>query len=377
MQRFSYNVLSNFRSEHYKNIIGLEHVEEEIVVDDVQLVHLQKNKKKFLLPLSKVDQLPLRVRSTEKINYKGKVWHRIKSADTVKKLAVKTMSFRTLVNTFCDYKHNSPTQFLLLKIIGLASEASRVNVRISSNPAFGKDSVIKVMGGLTDDAEIINNPTLAKLEYLLYNKVLALNEISALNKEERRDMAHFLQATGDLSNTYVKRSRAGQGTSEEYDISKVSLLIFYNHLKHQVDSSEFFDNLFGDAVKNRFIPFYFEGNLDTRQFIQDDSPERVARENTEFFKDLIHNIQYYRKNWYEELHNYELDETKFSMPARHWSTFYALTKFVDLYSENQEEFDKLVNFLYECNRKYYKQEETANNPFAEFEPKIEEEEVLG
>ena len=184
--------------------------------------------------------------------------------------------------------------------MALSSLLGRSCYRVCSQPAFGKDSVMKVLGYLTGDVCVISNPTVAKLEYRLTNKVILLNEFANLKSEDKYGMEHFLQSVGDLSNTYEKRSRAGTGTAEKFNIGDLSVVCAFNDLSCYQDDGKYFDNVFSQQTKERFLPIKFLGKID-QQIENVKDPKAVALEHNEYLQSYIRSISYYKKNWREEL----------------------------------------------------------------------------
>ena len=58
---------------------------------------------------------------------------------------------------------------------------------------------------------------------MLFNKICFINEVSGINTQSKQDVEQFVLQCGDFNNEYNKRSRASSGSSEKYDISKMSL----------------------------------------------------------------------------------------------------------------------------------------------------------
>ena len=93
-------------------------------------------------------------------------------------------------------------------------------------------------------------------------------------------------ATGAYFNTYTKRSRKTNSTQEQYDISNLSLMIFYNLPEYyRSKNQEYFDEIFTKAVTNRFIPFVFKGQI-TSSFEKVMNAKEVMERNRENYKDL-------------------------------------------------------------------------------------------
>lgn len=351
---YRYSVLARFNEKLYDGLLRSNHIIEELCIDDENFWELRKGKTRYLLESKdeqgnkNIKKLPIKVIETEEFAYRGKVFYLIRRFGTVKVDEKRTMSFRTLINTICNYEHTQKTDHLLGKLIITAGVLGRTNVRISSPPGFGKDSYVKVLGYLLGNSTVIENPTMAKLEYLLYNKLIMLNEMVGLTTQEKRDIQNFLRNTGEFSNKYVKRSRATAGGEEEYDISRLSLLIAYNNLECYMNKEEFFDRSYDEAVLHRFLPFKLDGYLQTSQFLGGDNIDEASKQYAEEFLQVIRALRYYsiEKNVMSEIKKYDVTFNFIEgMTSRQQVSMIEIAKFVNLYSEDAEEYESLMREL--------------------------------
>ena len=361
--RWHYDTLAEFNRQWYDGVLTQSDLlDEELFISEYKDTYgnptiadrfffvLKSGKIKYLLDSDLVDKLPIIVKSYEKVSYKGKGYRLITSAKSVKFKAEKRMSFRELLNTFAEFRHSEPSEFLKWKLIVIVSWLNRINVRVATEPAFGKDSVVNVLSYLMGNVAKVANPTIAKLEYLLFNKVLMINEVSGIKAEDRHYIEQFILSAGDFSNTYEKRSRASGGSVERYDISNLSLLLTYNTLNNYKTEDKYFDYMFqnNDAVISRVIPFKFSGVLEERFDKVFNVKEELEKSNS-YFENFIRTMMYYKDitNVYNELHKYKLhDNIKQAVDNikhQRWKqTFNRLMLYADLYSESELEFNQLV-----------------------------------
>jgi len=305
--------------------------------------------------------LPFKVTKWREVDYKGDVIKLIIEVTSINIPAEKKMSFRKLVDMLPAFSHSKPMHFLLFKIICLASFVDRLNARVSTDAGFGKDSVVNIIGQLVDSTVNIYGATFAKLEYCLLNKLMVLNEMGNLKSEEKFNMQEFLLAVGAYFNVYTKRTRKTKTTQEQYDISKLSLLIFYNLPSYYINKAqEYFDQIFTKAVTNRFIPFVFEGQL-TTNFGKVIDVEKIVKDNEPMYKDIIATINYYRANNVNTI-KYKVDSSlSFSTSLKRYErSFNTILKYIGEYSKDQEEFDILSKELYKCYTAYSKLETNKN-----------------
>jgi hypothetical protein len=226
---------------------------------------------------------------------------------------------------------------------------------VSTDAGFGKDSVVNIIGQLVDSTVNIYGATFAKLEYCLSNKLMILNEMGNLKSEEKINMQEFLLAVGAYFNSYTKRTRKTKTTHEQYDISKLSLLIFYNLPSYYIDKAqEYFDQLFTKAVVNRFIPFHFKGRI-TTNFGKIIDVDNIVNEHTSVYKDIIATINYYKSNNIDNI-KYDVDKSiSFSNEFKRYErSFNTILKYLSEYAKDQKEFDELSKELYKCYKDYKK-----------------------
>lgn len=361
---FFYDVVAAFGDAYYKDLLTDAHVAGDrkpinLGTKDDPDIHvfypLKKNKVIYALRDEDIKDLPIMVKNSfQKTQYQN-VYDIITSYSSAKFLPEKHFEFRELVDTLCPFQHENNIDFILWKLIVIASLVHRVAVRVCSPPAFGKDSVMKVLGDLTGEVVVIANPTVAKLEYRLINKSIMLNEFANLKAEDRYGMEHFLQSVGDMSNIYEKHSRASSGTNETYDISKLSVLIAYNDLNCYTSPDRYFDNTFGKQTRERFLPLKFSGRME-QEFRLVPEAASLARKNKDFYVKFIRTIEYFKKHWVDEYQYKKTFSTKeakdYGFENRWARGFDTIVNFIKLYSKDEEEAQFLVKRLFNCHHDY-------------------------
>jgi len=352
--------LSLFTERLYENIFTKENIKTKkkcIPIDGEKYYgyFLEKNKETFFIQDDGIKGLPFRIDKALETDYKGDVFKVITEFTSIKIPSEKKMSFRELVNNTPSFTHTNPLHFLLYKIVAISSYIDRLNARISTDQGFGKDSVVNIIQQLVNSTVNIYGATFAKLEFSLINKLIILNEMGNLKKDDKINMQEFLLATGDFSNDYTKRTRKTLTTQEQYNISKLSLLIFYNLPQHYIGKAqEFFDQLFTKAVIRRFIPFYFKGNL-TTEFEKIIDIKQIVDKNEQNYKDVIATLNYFREHIIKEI-KYDIPTNiEFSDKLKRYGrVFNTLLKYISEYAESQEEFNTLSLELFKCYKNYSK-----------------------
>lgn len=358
--KWHYNILQNFNQKYYHGIISYPMLREEVVLKQKNYWLFDFKKQKFLIDNKLIKELPIRVDEEKEFPFRNKLYHTVTEYSSVKIKPEKTLTFRQIVDAI-EFQHSNPKHFTLFKIIAVGSDVGRINSRISSNAAFGKDSIFNILGFLRNDVSVVNPRTAPAVEFRLLNKVLVLNELSNLETAQRNLLQEILLLIGDLKNLYEKSSRATNDTRDEYDISNLSLSICYNNLDYYRaigKESLFFDNVFTNAVIDRFIPFKFDGVLDMEQFdmkLTREEIEREAKENSPLYISMIRSMEWYKQNYFNEIREkpwiLEIQNTK--LRGRHILLFNKICDFIKLYAESKEEFADLVEELYKCYKAYY------------------------
>jgi len=367
INKFNYSLISKFNEIVYSNLLFKKNLcGQEVFVKDPKDMYgdpiivkdyfypLAKDNKVYLLQSDLLNMLPVEVEVSEKIAIEKKGYHLIRNANPKGFGEEKTFeTFTEFINSFCDFEHENVYDFILWKIVCMMSYVTRVNVRISSNPAFGKDSVLKVINGFMGDISIVHNPTMAKIEWLLSSKVLVTNEVAGIKTADKENLQQYYLTCGDFSESYTKRTRATAKDSEEtYNISNLSNIIMFNDMDcyNDKDKEKYFDNVFQKAVRERFLPLKFSGKITEKFSIIRNTKEEVET-NMEYYKKTIKYIKYLSNNYEKELHNYKLEKTySFSDRAlRNWET---ILHGIDMYSINEEMYQVLVQRLFQKNQDY-------------------------
>ena len=360
---FHNDCITEFNTELYANIFTEENITSKKKAIKIGVnpepfygFYLEKGREVYFVLDNDSKELPFKIVESEETDYKGEVFKIITRVCPITIPAEKRMSFRELVNKTPSFKHTNQYHFLLYKIIAIASHMDRVNYRVSTGAGFGKDSVVSIISQLVDSTANLYGATFAKLEFVLMNNLIILNELGNLKKDEKINMQEFLLAVGAYFNTYTKRTRRTNTTQEQYDVSKLSLIIFYNLPEYYRNKAqEYFDQMFTKAVINRFIPFVFEGQLTTAFDTVIDS-HMIMEKNRALYKDVIATLNYFKENKLNSI-KYVVDKSviKFSDELmRYERTFNTLLKYVAEYADSQEEFDGLSKELFRCYKNYDK-----------------------
>lgn len=316
---------------------------------------LQNGLDRYFLPENNIDNLPIKVTKKREVDYKGDVFWFIDEAKSVKIPTTQKLTFNTLINQLCNFKHTNNTHFTLLKIVCITAYCSRINFRVIAQAGFGKDSVVDILNSFTGEIANIYSATYPKLEYNLRKKFLVFNEMGNLKDDDISNMQTFMLATGGFSNLYLKRSRKFEDTGEQIDIAKTSLGVFYNPPQYYIERNQrYFDVMFSPAVMNRFIPFLLDGVI-TTEFEKDIDVESVVNKNMDLYKDIISTLNYFRVNQ-DKVHDKYKKRYEFPKHLnRYQRSFYTILAFISEYAKNEAEYVELADSLYESMNNYRRQ----------------------
>lgn len=342
-----------FITENSKD--GTPIVTEKIVELNNYYFILQKNTDRFLLRSDFVSKLPIQVKSFKKVAWNKEGFKLITNLSSVGFKPEKVFSFRDVVDNFAYFKHSNSNHFKLWKIISFSAYLSRINIRVASLPSFGKDSIMRLLDDLMENIGIVQKPTLAKLEHLTNNKVILVNEFVNLGKTESRDIEQYLLPIGDFSNKYQKRSRSSStyGGSEEYDTSKLSIMLTFNNKNCYPEDTIYFDEAHSQQVKERFLPFKFDGILE-QGFMRELNPKTIAESNRQFYIDMGRSISYYKdpSNVDRECKDFKALGVESDLRNRWKISFETISRFVNLYANDEKEYHNIMKLLFNCHIDY-------------------------
>lgn len=360
----NYDVLSAFNADYYKDLITKARLGDETVIKvngEQMFVFPIKYKGRVYALKSKVvedKKLPIKIQKTDKSAYRSNVYHVVKKFASARIVEEKAHDFRELIDILASFEHSNKQDFVIYVIAIFMLYIKKGFIRGVSEAAFGKNSIPQILKLLMTDVAIINPRTTAAVEHKLINTMLVLDELTNLEKTQRDLLQEALLRIGDNSPTYEKGTRGSAkiGTLDEYDISKLSVVILYNVLQYYVDcgqSDKYFDNIFQNAVKDRYLPLYLTGVLDGSQFEEIKNPNKYAKEMKEDIKKVIRTIKYFQSNFDREVHGYTFEkEYVLSKSKRIDKTFWTICQGLDAYAKDEAEYREMVERLYQMHMKY-------------------------
>ena len=360
-----YDFLSKFKHIFYKDLLTEEHVASGLIElpklsyeneDETGKFWgwiLEKNGEKFLLSYRDNqnnerninNMLPLIPRDCIKVSSKGTVYKWINRPIVMKIRPVNTMTFKEFVDKLSGLKHSNEKHKKLFWFMGLAQMFDRANFRVSTPAGFGKDSVVDILGSLIGGSATLENPTLAKLEFMTSYKWLAVNEVVGISPGEWRMIEQFLLATGAHKSEVTKHSRASDKTKEILKVMHFSLSLMYNDIDHYPEPEKYFDFVTKGAVKDRFPAFRLYGTYqEDFNSIQGINANTFVETHKEEYLQLIRQYYYTKGNLHSLKHGY--NTRRLNKMSERWQTNVGrLLNMIDMYCDTQEEFDEWIEVI--------------------------------
>jgi len=341
-----YESLNAFKKNYFKNLLTTEHlVDDERYFkkvkdeegEDYELNKycfiLIKDNTKYLLPSEYKKHLPLVAVHKMKVAVNDTAYYFLKKVKPAAFTSYRAMSFRNLIDKLSTFNHSNNQHYKLLWLMIITQMIDKANFRVATNPGFGKDSVVQIANSLFGNAISVVSPTIAKLEFLTFAKLLAVNEVNDIKADQWRDIQQFLLDVGDMKSETAKRSRATNGVSEILDLSELSLMLYYNDITDYPNAEDkYLDFVTKKAVLDRFPALRLYGEM-TEDFnkIKDVDVKELVDNSRKDYESLIRSVTFYKNNFMKELHGWKCKSEFSKLSERGKLSIGKLLRFVDLY----------------------------------------------
>jgi len=330
-------------------------VEQEIQPETIrEVIKMEKNGKKYLLPIIFKDELPLKPMKTYRCQLKKsdkKIWHFITQIKPMRiRKDAHNKSFRQFITEWNMLAHTHPRNFTFLKILAIASKYKGLKCCVCSEPNAGKNSNFTLMNCITMDVCRIQKPTLAKMETVIYyNHVILPDEFTSLEASKVRDIEPFILWVGDNSPDYNKHSMSNNKQLDTVDLAQTSMIFTYNRVEDLGRGGKFFDAIWNNisAFKTRYVQFLINGRvLENFSNYSVKQARKVMESNYELMKEKADQFCYWTNYLHKHLNNW--NRSKLVLNNRQTTNTEALLDALDVYSKDQEEFDDWLAFINTC-----------------------------
>lgn len=371
---WNYKKLLFFRERLLNNAITVEHLTgEEIAIKPKEAKFptfyfiAKKERSKYLIPSKIIEnhELPIVVDNKVKIAVKGKAFYKVLEYRSLRIKPERTMSYKEMIDSLLPIQHLEPKQYLVWKLINDCAFDERINVEIMTYPGWMKTSLVICYGQLLSNCYCINKPSYAKLKLHLRDEtqVIALDECNKMDTDESKDIADYIETTGDFRPKWINPKRASEGVREDCNINDLSTFIFYNYPDSKLEPSEqkkqlrYFNPILGHPkINRRLFSLSFDGGDDdtpacTEKF---DMPKDITNEEFNFLLQWVKNKLHYSDHKNRE---FELRQKGFVTKHKlnnttHDINFRAICEHLMLYADTQEMYDELETIVYNAHIKY-------------------------
>lgn len=346
-----YSNLRQFYNQHFKDLVTYDLFIGEKQIFKEPFAVFEINKLKYIIRTKHLLDLPFRIESEREVISGKDVYHHIDKYSSFKITPNKDLSFSELVDLLGgDITHSNKLDYLAYRLLIVISYIDILRLRFSTKPHFGKDSVTWQLYLLTNNIINFTPKTVAGVELFLDKPLVVMNELKGLNADQHRYVSQLLHKITDDSPVYTRGALSPKGLNlkQQYDLSQLSVVIFYNDKECSTKESDYFDNLFDDPIKDRIMPFKFPGELDMTQF----SNPKFEESFMENYVKLAHSLEYYRLLPKNDMVIPTFDD-KGTLKGRHIPIFNTIKKWVYVYCEEKKlSYEQILTVVLNAHNKY-------------------------
>jgi hypothetical protein len=309
-----------------------------------------KDKKKYFIDKSILKELPIRVRDTEEMLYKEDVVFIPTNPVRFRIVPELKMDMRQMIDYFCPFTHTQEQQWLLMKIIAIASMIGKTFVCVATEPAFGKSSIFNVVHSLTDKVPVFKPRSIpGVLSKITGDGNMVFDEIQECKKDVKdiiEDVA--LQVAGNQPE-YINGALKSKNTKSRYDCSLQSITFLYNDVScYKNPQKSYFEYIFTNnkAMDDRFLKLRMNGIL-TEKFDRRFNVVKTAEDCRVKYIDFVKSLEYYKDIKLRNDYTVKFRPTTYllDLKGRKRTIFNEIVWVIDQYCTSQEEFDSLYKAL--------------------------------
>jgi len=376
---FHSSVLSRYNSEMYLTLLYKHHIITETTAsylfedehgEDLDCLYrgyfalkeVNGRKMKYFIDETHYKDLPIRINSTKEIFYKEGARKKaiILSPTEITPFRInpeRCFGHRAFFDELAPFEHTEPDQWTLLKIVAVMGYIGKLFLGISSHPEMGKTSIYLILDALTKKCPVFQPRSVpGVLAQITSTGNMIFDDIHAAPGDVKRIMENFSFHVAGNAPIYVNGALRSRNTKETYDVSQQSITYLYNEFTDYPNPAKsFWNRLWNNnaAMESRFLCLKLTGKL-TEVFDKNFNIVTVANDNKMFFIKLAKHMLYLKElkmtNAYERRYKHT---NKLNLKGRHLILYSELLWGIDIYSENQAEFDRMVKILDSSIRDYH------------------------
>lgn len=347
-----YNNIKRFYDEHFKGLLTLDKFVGEKFLFKKPVAVFEVDRIKYIIGTEHLENFPIRINSEELMSFNSEVYHVITDYTPLKINPSQDLKLSELIDYIGgDIKHSHQDDYFAYRLLIISSYISKLRLRFSTKPHFGKDSVTWQIYLLTNSLVNFTPKTVAGVEMFLDKPLLVMNELKDLNTEQLRYVSQLLHKITDDSPVYTRGAMTKQtiGLKQQYDLSNLSVVIFYNDKEYSNKTGAYFDDLFDKPIQDRIMPFKFRGELDMNQFRNCEYSDELKN----IYKKMAHSLEYYRL--YLDLDMLPIPEynDKGSIKGRHIPIFNTIKKIAKIYCDEKGiDFNETMKTILNAHLRY-------------------------
>lgn len=377
---FHYKLIPCLNDDLYKNIVlrdVLENSDEKIikkkVIDENTgkcvgtktyrgfAFRLKGDLKTYFLPSAYAydNIFPFRIKDVKEVEYFSKVFNVIIDPTHIKVQPKEEMTGPEFFTKFCNFSHTNESDWFIMKIASVSAFAGNAHSRVMTRQGFGKGSVVNCIQNLTKIGANITISSKAKLEYLLKEHFINLDEIGGLAEAEKKEWTRTLLKVLAREPYYNKTTRATTGVGETIDISNLGVIITHNLPEYYVEQGlDPFEITFPPSVFYRVFPMFLEGAFqDVFETIV--NPTEIYNTHKPELVKFIKHLLWIKDNFANfplsfDLSRYDIRPLKGNENVIRWrETFNDLARMVEYaVSGDEEMFYAIMDGIYMSHKKY-------------------------
>ena len=306
----------------------------------------------YFIPTAYAAKLPIIVDETLQVRFKNRIYQVVKKATSLKIIPENILGFRALVDCSGIATHSNHLHYTIYKLIVLTCRLGKGCFRVCTESAFGKDKYLEMNRLLLSRISVLTDPTIAKINNRIqHDKLLVLSEMPGKSTGEDFSMlCNALMIIGDDRQILDNRARSAQGTLEEANIGKTSVLFIHNPSSYyEKVGKKSFEDTFPYNVQNRYLPFRLFGHTECN-FTDNLDNEEYAAEYKLNLQAWIKTAVWYEENWHSLKNKYSDIGCRYvfaKKEERYATNFSRLALAISLYSRSQEEYVELLEVAYQ------------------------------
>lgn len=311
-------------------------------------------KVKYFIEEDDYKKLPIRVIKSDEIFFKESA--RCKS---IVVYPTRTDTFRItpfqcwdsnhiFINELAPFQHSEPDYWTLNKIVAIMGYVGKTFCGVCSAPEFGKSSIYLILDALTKKCPVFQpRSTPGVLAQITSDGNMVFDDIHAVLNDVRKQIENFAFHVASNAPVYINGAIKSQNTKPKYDVAHQSISFLYNIYSNYSDSDkQFWDNLWDgkDAIISRFLRMKFKGKLE-EQFTKDFDIPKTADDNKMFYINMAKHLLYLKQLKLNNTYQRRFKGNNLSLEGRHKTIYDEITWGIDLYSDSQETYDRIIGVL--------------------------------